>query len=311
MSVTKNFYIYLLFIIVILNSSNLISDDNTDNLKSKVGTSIEDVIENSILNSVENIEIDLSGFNKGKPEIGLSTVVPLLENSNSGLFFQGHLSTQNDNEKINLGFARRDLVHDSKVFLGYNTFYDHDFSSDHRRWGVGFDVLTSLGDIHINIYEAISDGVLNNQGNTEYVLDGYDYKLGLPIPFFPTSKIYAEAFRWNATMGAKDQKGERFNIDTELPYGMKLSFGKTFYSALAQDQEFIKLSINLMDLKKDKNKSSNKFNSLFSTDSYLTNFEDVSDRKFDKVQRENDLIIQTTTVIETQAVTVSIRGYST
>jgi hypothetical protein len=92
---------------------------------------------------------------------------------------------------------------------------------------------------------------------------------------------------------------------------MKLSFGKTFYSALAQDQEFIKLSINLMDLKKDKNKSSNKFNSLFSTDSYLTNFEDVSDRKFDKVQRENDLIIQTTTVIETQAVTVSIRGYST
>ena len=92
---------------------------------------------------------------------------------------------------------------------------------------------------------------------------------------------------------------------------MKLSFGKTFYSALAQDQEFIKLSINLMDLKKDKNKSSNKFNSIFSTDSYLTNFEDVSDRKFDKVQRENDLIIQTTTVIETQAVTVSIRGYST
>tara|TARA_B110000967_G_scaffold152315_1_gene156517 strand:+ start:1 stop:594 length:594 start_codon:yes stop_codon:yes gene_type:complete len=197
------------------------------------------------------------------------------------------------------------------MVLGYNTFYDHDFSSDHRRWGLGVDILTSLGDVHVNIYEAISDGVLNSQGNTEYVLDGYDYKLGLPIPFFPTSKIYAEAFRWNATMGAKDQKGERFNIDTELPYGMKLSFGKTFYSALAQDQEFIKLSINLMDLKKDKNKSSNKFNSLFSTDSYLTNFEDISDRKFDKVQRENDLIIQTTTVIETQAVTVSIRGYST
>ena len=65
MSGVKNFSIYLLFITVILNSSNLISDDNTDNLKSKVGTSIEDIIENSILNSVENIEIDLSGFNKG------------------------------------------------------------------------------------------------------------------------------------------------------------------------------------------------------------------------------------------------------
>ena len=63
-----------------------------------------------------------------------------------------------------------------------------------------------------------------------------------------------------------------------------------------------------MDLKKDKNKSSNKFNSLFSTDSYLTNFEDVSDRKFDKVQRENDIIIQT--VIEDRTITVSIQGYS-
>ena len=118
MNTIKNPYIYLLFIIVILNSSNLISDDNIDNLKSKVGTSIEDVIENSILNSVENIEIDLSGFNKGKPEIGLSTVVPLLENSSSGLFFQGHLSTKNDKEKINLGFAKRNLMHDNKMVLG-------------------------------------------------------------------------------------------------------------------------------------------------------------------------------------------------
>ena len=61
----------------------MVSDDNVETLKSKVGTSIEDVIENSILRSFENTEIDLSGFNKGKPEIGLSTIVPLLENSNS------------------------------------------------------------------------------------------------------------------------------------------------------------------------------------------------------------------------------------
>ena len=298
----------LLLSSITLNGHNVVSDDNVETLKSKVGTSIEDVIENSILRSFENIEIDLSGFNKGKPEIGLSTIVPLLENSNSGLFFQGHLSTQNDKEKINLGFAKRNLTHDNKMVLGYNTFYDHDFSSDHRRWGLGIDIFTSLGDVHANMYEAISDGVLNNQGNTEYVLDGYDYKLGLPIPFFPTSKIYAEAFRWNATMGAKDQKGERFHVKTKLPYGMNLSFGKTFYSALAQDQEFIKLSINLMDLKESKSKPNNKFNSLFSTNLYSTNFEDVSDRKFDKVQRENDIIIQTT-VVESRAITVSIQGY--
>ena len=308
MNTIKNPYIYLLFIIVILNSSNLISDDNIDNLKSKVGTSIEDVIENSILNSVENIEIDLSGFNKGKPEIGLSTIVPLLENSNSGLFFQGYLSTKNDKEKINLGFAKRNLMHDNKMVLGYNTFYDHDFSSDHRRWGLGVDILTSLGDVHVNMYEAISDGVLNSQGNKEYVLDGYDYKLGLPIPFFPTSKIYAEAFRWNATRGVKDQKGEKFSVDTKLPYGMNLSFGKTFYSALAQDQEFIKFSINLMELKQSKKTPKNAFKSLFSTDAYLANFDDVSDRKFNKVRRENDIIIQTLTPI---GITVTIKGYAT
>tara|TARA_B100000795_G_scaffold19582_1_gene13015 strand:- start:3029 stop:3223 length:195 start_codon:yes stop_codon:yes gene_type:complete len=63
-----------------------------------------------------------------------------------------------------------------------------------------------------------------------------------------------------------------------------------------------------MDLKESKNKPNNKFNSLFSTNLYSTNFEDVSDRKFDKVQRENDIIIQT--VIEDRAITVSIQGYS-
>jgi len=65
-----------------------------------------------------------------------------------------------------------------------------------------------------------------------------------------------------------------------------------------------------MDLKESKSKPNNKFNSLFSTNLYSTNFEDVSDRKFDKVQRENDIIIQTTTVIENRAITVSIQGYS-
>ena len=63
-----------------------------------------------------------------------------------------------------------------------------------------------------------------------------------------------------------------------------------------------------MDLKESKSKPNNKFNSLFSTNLYSTNFEDVSDRKFDKVQRENDIIIQTT-VVESRAITVSIQGY--
>ena len=103
----SRFYFIVLLGAITLNGHSAISDDNVEILKSKVGAPIEDVIENSILSSFENIEIDLSGFNKGKPEIGLSTIVPLLENSNSGLFFQGHLTTQNDKEKMNLGFAKR------------------------------------------------------------------------------------------------------------------------------------------------------------------------------------------------------------
>ena len=294
--------------LIILPGFNVVADDTSDNLKSKIGSSIEEVIENLFTESLKNIEIDLSAFNKGKPEIGLTTVVPLLESENSGLFFQGHLSTQNNKELINLGFARRNLMHENKVVMGFNTFYDHDFSSDHRRWSLGFDILTSTGDFHANVYEAISDGSLNSAGNMEYVLDGYDYKIGLPIPFFPTSKIYAEAFQWNAIRGAKDQKGERFTIDSKLPYGMNLSFGTTFYTALSQDQDFIKLSINLMELKKSKKTPKNAFKSLFSTDAYLANFDEVSDRKFNKVQRENDIIIQTITPL---GVTVTIQGYST
>ena len=48
-----------------------------------------------------------------------------------------------------------------------------------------------------------------------------------------------------------------------------------------------------MELKQSKKTPKNAFKSLFSTDAYLANFDDVSDRKFNKVQRENDIIIQT------------------
>ena len=47
-------YSIVILLALTLNSFNAVSDDSVDSLKSKVGTSIEDIIENSILNSFEN-----------------------------------------------------------------------------------------------------------------------------------------------------------------------------------------------------------------------------------------------------------------
>ena len=277
----------------------------TSELSSKVKATAEQKIESALNDFINNIEIDLSGFQEGKPEFGITSLVPLVDNPKNGMtFFQGSLSTRNDVERINLGFAQRYLIYKNKALVGANIFYDEQLRKNHSRWSIGLDLLTSIGDIHANYYEAQSGQVINSGGNYEYVLGGYDFKLGLPFPYLPKSKLYLEDFSWNAGFNAPDLEGEVYRLTSDLPYGMRLTLGKTFYQNYNQDEEFIKLSINLLELKKPHKPLKHELKALVSEEPFSMELQDVTERRFEKVERENKVIVQTV-VAPTVTITAS------
>ena len=130
-------------------------------------------------------------------------------------------------------------------------------------------------------------------GLKEYTLDGFDAQIAFPLPYLPNSKIYAEVFSWNGINSSRDLEGETYSLKNELPYGIKLEFGKTSYDHMSRDQEFINLTINLLEFKKNKNSLSSELSKMYSSVPYeLYSFSDVSNRKYERVRRENKIIKQ-------------------
>ena len=293
------FTIFLLFFTAIASGNEVMST-----MLSKFADKAEQKAELAVNDMFNNIEIDLSGFYKGKPAYEINTILPLYETNNLNNFFQGHLSTQAEIEMLNLGFVQRRSLLENKLIAGYSFFYDLDLDNSHERFGIGADILTSLGDVHLNYYDAITDYVVVN-GSREYTLDGFDAQIAFPLPYLPNSKIYAEIFAWNGINSSRDLEGETYSIKNNLPYGMTLEFGKTSFDQLSRDQEFINLKINLFEFKKTKQPLSSEIAKMYSSAPYeLYSFSDVSSRKYEKVRRENRIIKQSN-----RTGTIRIAGY--
>ena len=295
---------YFTLVIFLTFVGTTYANDVADTFLKKAAKKAEQNAELVVNDMFNNVEIDLKGFYKGKPSYEISTILPLYDENNRNTFIQGHFSTQAEIEIVNIGFVQRHSFLENKIVGGYNIFYDLDLDNSHERSGIGADLLTSLGDIHLNYYEAITDFATVN-GLKEYTLDGYDVEIAFPLPYLPKSKLYAEAFSWNGINSSRDLEGETYSLKNELPYGMMLEFGKTSYDYMSRDQEFINLTINLLEFKKNKNSLSSELSKMYSSVPYeLYSFSDVSNRKYERVRRENKIIKQTS-----RQGTVRIEGY--
>ena len=295
---------YLLITIVFMFTAIANGNEVASSLLSKTSEKAEQKLESAINDMFDNTEVDLSGFKDGKPSFGLSSIIPIYDSDYITSFFQGHLSTQSDIEIFNIGFVQRRQFFDSKLITGFNLFYDYDLEHSHERWSLGGDLLTSLGDIHLNYYEALTEYKYNN-GLKEITLGGYDVQVAFPLPYLPKSKFYAETFSWNGVSSSRDLEGETFSLKSEFPYGVDIELGKTSYDYLSQDEEFISLKINLLELNKMHKPFKYEIVEMYSNVPYESlNFSSVSDRRFEKVRRENKIKKQTN-----RQGTVKIVGY--
>jgi hypothetical protein len=245
-------------------------------------------LENLIIEKIPNTEISITGAEELKPQWEILTVQPLRDDGENITFFQGSLLRwDGDRDTINLGLGQRKLLLNNNILVGLNAFYDHEFTVDHSRLGLGGEFLTSVGEFRVNNYFANSNQRLK-AGNAEEAMSGSEYEFGTHVPYIPKLKVFGKKFNWDA--GTSNLDGETYSA--QFSHGpLVLEAGVDQFDS-GEDRAFFK--ITLAPSKRETSSSK-----IIQDVAY--SLESVEEQKLTKVRRENKIL--------TSAFTVSFGGY--
>jgi hypothetical protein len=293
-------YIKKIFLTILLISSTTV---NAQDLKqaatNKVANELNSIKNNSINNAVKslenlitdlvpNTEISITGAEQLKPQYEILTVQPLRDDGENITFFQGSLLRwDGDRDTINLGLGQRKLLLNKNILVGLNAFYDHEFTIDHSRLGLGGEFLTSVGEFRINNYYANSNQRLN-AGNAEEAMSGSEYEFGTHVPYIPKLKVFGKKFNWDA--GSANLDGETYSA--QFSHGsLVLEAGVDQFDS-GEDRAFFKITLA-------PSKGETSSSKIIQDVAYR--LDSVEEQKLTKVRRENKIL--------TSAFTVSFGGY--
>ena len=160
-------------------------------------------IKDKFLNSIENLlndnfkgtDFTIKSKENTKPEIGILTLKPIIDNDDGLLFFQGSFFTHDgDRETLNLGLGNRIFLNDDKFMFVVNGFYDYELDYNHRRLGIGTEIKSSILELNTNRYLGLSETRVGKNNDKEVAVDGYDIELGAHVPFIPSAKNFSINF---------------------------------------------------------------------------------------------------------------------
>ncbi len=269
---------YFLIALYALIFSSTVSVADTSKIKSNFFSSIESFLNDNF----ENTDISIKSTEGLKPQIGILTLKPLVDNDDGLTFFQGSFFTHDgDRETLNLGLGKRMFNADDSIMFGLNAFYDHELDYDHQRTSLGAEIKSSILELNTNHYFAISNEVTGKNNIKEEVADGYDLEIGAHVPYVPTAKFYTKYFEYDIP-GGSDYEGLEYSSKIGIPNtGLDFEVGfKDYGNNGYEDQWFFNLTFNI-----------NKMNSNASLISDRA-FERTSmkDKKYEKVRRENIIV---------------------
>ena len=221
--------------------------DDEDTLKQGLLSSMSSGIASSIASVIGgqgDTEVQFSAKEDNKPQFTIMTVRPIsvhpgkdawfvqLQLSNTQIRSQSRLST-------NIGLGYRTLSDNKKSMIGGNVFVDYD-EEGNSRYSLGFEFRTTVFEILINHYEAISGQ--KTVGNfKERALDGNDMSINGQIPYLPWAKINLMHYEWKKVNNSKNSKGDKLSLDLLLTPNVVLELGVDDNNIQKKDN-FAKLS---------------------------------------------------------------------
>jgi len=268
------------------------SDAPLEAAKSMASSQVDGAAEKLISDWLPHAEISVEGLSNGKPTFSILTVNPLYESEDykHTFFNQTSIFSQDGRHTLNVGFGYRNMTDNEKWLFGVNGFYDYEFPYDHQRASLGIEARSSVAEFNANRYFGLSDWKQGENSLEEKALGGYDYEVGLSIPYMPGARVFHKEFLWDTELGLADLEGSTTSVLVNgniLIPGLELEAGSTNYNSGAKDTNFIRLSFSYPPPSSSKK--------IFSKKAY--EFTSMKENRLDKVRRENKIVKQTSFAI--------------
>ena len=285
---------------VSLNASADDSEQIKSSLMSRMTSSTSSFISSGIgallSPNFDTVEVS-TNLKSGDSTVDIGALKAYGDNPNSFLFNQINLNRYDDRTTLNLGLGYRRLNTDETWMTGVNAFYDHEFPDDHKRNGVGFEVVSSVLESRVNIYNGTTGYIKDKSGTDSKALDGRDMGFEVALPYMPGMKFGMNAFAWKGIDGMKDKKGRKYTLGGNLSDNLTLNYVRTDYKdAATKDTD----SINLKYTWNFGQKSTKPKLFEFSSSAYeLTK---LGNERYALVQRENR-------IVKKKSGTLTVSGY--
>jgi adhesin/invasin len=232
----------------------------------------------------DTVEVS-TNLKEGDSTVDIGVLKAYGDNPNSFLFNQINLNRYDERTTLNLGLGYRRLNTDETWMTGVNAFYDHEFPDDHKRNGFGFEVVSSVLESRVNIYNGTTGYKKDKSGTDSKALDGRDMGFKVALPYLPGMKFGMNAFAWEGIDGMKDKKGRKYTLGGSLSDNLTLNYVRTDYKdAATKDTDSINLKYTWNFGQKSMKPK------LFDLSSTAYKLEKLGDERYSLVQRENRIV---------------------
>jgi adhesin/invasin len=235
------------------------------------------------LSSLRLIEIETRSRADAKPTFRAITLFELTGNEYNKILSQISYSTHNDRETLNTGLIYRGLNTDMTRMYGLNIFYDHQFNTGHARTSLGFEMKTTVYDVNINFYEAMTERH-QVDGVPEIAAGGYDAEIGALLPYLPWARLYYKSYQWN-NITENIRHGQSVSLYMEPTSRLSVEAGMQDDSTTNSNNAFLKLNYVICCNQKKAGPS------IFTVSKNAYSYGKISsDRMYEKVRRENNIV---------------------
>jgi hypothetical protein len=249
-------------------------------------------------------------FSIGRDALGLKeggaskteamAVYRLRETDNFFIFNQASFVNFDDRNTINLGLGGRHINDNETVIMGLNAFFDYEVGYAHKRSGLGAELITSMLEFRTNKYVRAS-GTLENKGNNETALEGYDVTLRANLPYFYSSDVYFTRSEWNDGAGYT-MRTEELGVSAEIVPNMTITLAHQ--SQKGQTKESVASVAYSVPIgpnsQSEKRRQDGKWNA---------NLKPIRDKLYKPVQRENRIAKKVEKKAEPIQLGVSASGF--
>ena len=252
-------------------------DGKINALSNKISENISSFAKDHFEN-MKYLDFNINTQDYLKPTFSIMSVNEIMKIDSGTIFNQTSINTHDGDETINIGFGTRKLLNNNTLIVGANAFYDHQLTESHERVGAGAEALSSMFDVRGNYYNALSARRTNSGGTIERAMDGWDLRGEYHLPIEQDINLFFSAFEFEnpEDVSSYKEKGNKYGADAKLGnFSIEAGY---MDDNQANDAWFgnVKYVVNF---------GSDESNSSSSSKS----FEDVSDRLYQPVKRENKI----------------------